>query len=174
MRGVEAVIAIYNVSWFRFFLSLGGKGRHTAQQVTLQALSQAKVRRPQGVVELAEAAAIVTALDVTLDALEQGLNALQTSVKSGEIALRGQVLLQLRVTRLGLGGLASQFLKDIAGGLVGKLKAATEINKLSSNAGIEDLVAGGGNGRKVGRGYLVLNRLLGSLVLIYRSTLAGS
>lgn len=172
MRGVEAVIAVYDVSLFGYFRTLGDKGRRTAQQVALQALSQAEVRRPQGIVQLAKAAAVVPSLDITLDALEQGLDALKASVKGSKIALRGHILLQLRVARLALGGLTFHVLEDGVGGLVGKLEAAAQVNELSGNAGIENIFAGRGNGRRIGRRCLVLNRLLGSVVLIHGSTLA--
>jgi hypothetical protein len=131
------------------------------------------MRRPQGIVELAEAAAVIPSLQITLDALEQGLDALKASVESCEIALRGQVLLQLRMPRLALGGLVSHVLEDSVGGLVGELEAATQIDELRGDSGIENGVSGGGNGM-FSWGRLVLDWLLGSVALIRGALVRGN
>ena len=59
----------------------------TTEEVILQALPQAEMRRPQSIVEFVEVTAVVLALQVTLDILEQGLDALETVIEGIELVL---------------------------------------------------------------------------------------
>lgn len=110
----------------------------TAQQVALQALGQADMRRPQSIMELVEAAAVVLTLQVSLDVLKQGLDTLEAGVERSNLVLGGGVLENLRVTSITLGGLHFHVLKDGIGGLVLELDAASKVNELSGDARICD------------------------------------
>lgn len=55
--------------------------------MTLQVLGQAEVRRPQRIMKLVEAGAIVLTRQITLDILEQLLDALEAGIKGGDLVL---------------------------------------------------------------------------------------
>ena len=59
--------------------------KRTAQQVSVQILSQTQVRRAQCVVQLVETSAVVLAFQVTLDALEGALDALKAGLKGSHL-----------------------------------------------------------------------------------------
>ena len=108
---------------------------HTTQQVALQVLAQAEVGRAQCLVELVKASTVVLALEVVLDGLEQLLDARESAVELGELAVLGQGLLQkLGVALLGLLGLVLQLLEDSIGGLARQLDATAEVGNLDSQA----------------------------------------
>lgn len=96
------------------------------------------MRRPQGILELVEAAAVVLALQVTLDVLEQLFDTLESGVQGSHLVLCCEVLEDLGVSGLAPGSLAPQVLENSVGGLVGELEPAAEIDELRRNAGIND------------------------------------
>lgn len=107
----------------------------TTQQVTLQVLAQAEVGRAQRLVELVEASTVVLALEVVLDDLEQLLDARESGVELGGLAVLGQELLEkLCVALLGLLGLVLQLLEDGVGGLARQLDTTAEVGNLDSQA----------------------------------------
>jgi hypothetical protein len=107
----------------------------TTQQVTLQVLAQAEVGGSQRLVELVETSTVVLALEVVLDDLEQLLEARESGVELGELAVLGQGLLEkLCVALLGLLGLVLQLLEDGVGGLARQLDATAEVGNLDSQA----------------------------------------
>lgn len=57
----------------------------TAQKVSVQVLGQAQVRGAQCVVQLVETTAVVLAFQVTLDALEGALDALETGLEGSHL-----------------------------------------------------------------------------------------
>lgn len=91
--------------------------------------------------ELVKASAIVLALKVSLDILEQLLDALEPGVNGGHLVFRCDVLEKLRVTSITLGRLTVEILDDIVSSLVHQLHATTKVDNLRRNACVQDRVA---------------------------------
>lgn len=89
----------------------------------------------QRLVELVEPSTVILALQIGLEGLEQLLNARESAVELGELAVLGQGLLdELCVALVGLLGLVLQFLEDGVGGLAGQLDATADVDDLGSQA----------------------------------------
>lgn len=120
------------------------------------------MRGSESVVELVKAAAVVLALEITLDALKKLLDALESGIQSCDLVLRGKLLQKFRLAGFVLGCLASHILEDVGGRFVGKLETTAEVDELGGNSIIQDSVAS----RWVGNSVLLLFRvpslLLGS------------
>lgn len=139
----------------------------TTQQVTLQVLAQAEVGGAQCLVELVETSTVVLVLQVSLDDLEQLLDARESAVKLGELAVLGEGLLEnLCVALVGLHGLGLQFLEDGVGGLARKLEATAEVGELGSQAGHCDFCAGVDYGLSGLVRNLIADWLLGGAALV--------
>lgn len=85
--------------------------------------------------ELVEPPTVILALQIGLEGLEQLLNARESAVELGELAVLGQGLLdKLCVALVGLLGLVLQFLEDGVGGLAGQLYATADVDDLGSQS----------------------------------------
>ena len=85
--------------------------------------------------ELVKPSTVILALQIGLEGLEQLLNARESAVELGELAVLGQGLLdKLCVALVGLLGLVLQFLEDGVGGLAGQLYATADVDDLGSQS----------------------------------------
>lgn len=112
--------------------------------------------------ELVKASAVVLALEVSLNILEQLLNSLEPGVNGSHLVLRCDVLEELRVTSITLGRLTVEILDDIVSSLVHQLHATAEVDNLRRNACVQ------GRAASLGRWWwiLVRNRLLWRLLVV--------
>lgn len=117
--------------------------------------------------ELVEPSTVILALHIGLEDLEQLLNARESAVELGELAVLGQRLLdKFCVALVGLLGLVRQFLEDGVGGLAGQLNAAADVGDLGSQAVHRGFCAGVGYGLSGLVRNLIADWLLGSAALV--------
>lgn len=121
----------------------------------------------QRLVELVEASTVILALQIGLEGLEQLLNARESAVELGELAVLGDGLLdKLCMALVGLLGLVLQFLEDGVGGLAGQLDATADVDELGGQAVHRGFCAGVGYGLSGLVRNLVADWLLGGAALV--------
>lgn len=86
--------------------------------------------------ELRKAVTVVIAFYITLNALQNLLDALQSCIKGSHLVLTGQFLNELGLTVFALGALVSDLPDDVVGGLADELDTAGEIHILLHCSGI--------------------------------------
>lgn len=116
------------------------------------------MRRPQGVLELVETAAIILAFKITLDRLQSLLHALQTAFQGLDLVPGRGDAQELSRTLVSLGSLRLQVLDDGVGGLVLELDPATQVLEVGLEALVQATL------RDVGS-FAVNDWLLGSVSL---------
>lgn len=133
MRGVDLVTTKERLaSRVERFTVIG----RTVNQVTLQILAEAHVGRPQSIVQLGEATAVVPVAEVAHDSSHKLLHVGESVVQSIVLVLVDEFLEDFCLSGIGLAGLVFHLLDDGAGSFVSELQAAAQVDNLSGEAGI--------------------------------------
>lgn len=118
------------------------------------------MRGTESVVELVKASAVILAFKITLHILKKLLDPLKSCIQGSHLVFRGKFLQQFKLSGISFRRLTLEILNDVVRGLVGKLKATAQVDKLSGNGVIQHSIAAGWVGVRILVLVLVHNWLL--------------
>jgi len=120
-------------------------------------------------VKLVKASAVILAFKITLHILKKLLDPLKSCIQGSHLVFRGKFLQQFNLSGISLRRLTLEILNDVVCGLVGKLKATAQVDKLSGNGVIQHSIAAGWVGVRI----LVLVLVHNWLLLLLCASLVG-